>query len=298
MSQENTQPEVTVVVVSFNTRDLVLKCLESFQRFETGPSHEIIVVDNASSDGTAQAVEKNFPQVRIIRNMQNTGFARGANQGAAAGAGKWVLFFNPDAYLKESLLGPLLRCAESDFRIAAVGSRVEFPDGRHQPTAGVFPGLLLDFSDLFLGPVNFLPRFMRPNCILNRDFPKVRQVDWLSGSCLMVKREIFEKDGGFDEQFFLGEEDIDLGFRLKKDGWKVMYCPDAVMVHAGGQSRRKNSRSFFYLLQGRYPFYKKNRGVLYSGLYRARARFSIGMKMALSPIKDPKERFRGMPEEI
>lgn len=275
-------PSVSIVIVSYNTRDLVLKCLESIRRNGGASVLETLVVDNASADGTVEALRRDFPDVVRIENPGNYGFARAANQGAREAKGRWVLLLNSDAYFKTCILDAMVETAESGGRTAALGCRVVHENGRHQPSAGTFPNLRLDFSDLFLSPLSFLPGFLRGNCVLTEDFSSVRRVDWVSGSCLLLRRSVLEEEGWLDEQFFLGEEDVDLAFRLSRKKWDFIYFPGVSVVHVGGESRKKNPKSFYYFLLGRFLFYKKHRGASYAALYRALVRFSMRVRCLLA----------------
>ncbi len=272
--------DVSIIIVSYNTRELTLSCLASVQRHTACLSYEIIVIDNASSDGSPEGIEQQFSSVRVCRNSENSGFAAAVNQGLALSNGEFLVLLNSDASLRDNAVHGMVSYARKNPSVGAVGCRVTNQDGSHQPTAGRFPCLWLDFSDHFLRPLTFLPARWRQNCIYPDDFQEPVLVDWSAGSCLLLRRKALQEAGGLDEQFFLGDEDIDLGYRLKKTGWQAVYFPSASVVHLGGQSKKSNPRSAYYFFLGRHRFYQKHYPYRYARFYRLLLLLSIGLRWA------------------
>jgi GT2 family glycosyltransferase len=277
-------PDLSVVVVSFMTRQLTLSALESIARHTRTASYEIVAVDNASSDGSADAIAASFPDARLIRHATNVGFVRAVNQAIAACRGEFVVLLNSDAYLEQDALGPMMSHARSDARVGALGCRVVNPDGSYQPTTGRFPRLALEWSEQFLRPVGTLPEAWRQNCIYASDRSAPTEVDWIAGSCLLLRRRALDDVGGFDEQFVFGEEDIDLARRLRESGWTVVYYPGVSAVHVGGASRRSNRDAGDLWLRGRYRLYRKHRGAAYARVYQGTMMLSYAARWAAAAL--------------
>jgi hypothetical protein len=229
---------IGVVVVSFNTRDLLRDCLASV--LAQGPA-ETVVVDNGSTDGSAEEVGGGFPDVRLISCPENPGFGGAANRGIAACRTPFVLLLNADTRLEPGALAALVRALEGHPRAGVVGPRLLDPDGR--PQSSWFP----DPTPLHLLALNtYLNRLVRVAPVLRRRFRPVwarrvpaGPVPWIKGAALAFRRAAFEQVKGFDEGFFLYAEDIDLCFRLRQAGWEVRCAPEARVVHIEGASTRQ-----------------------------------------------------------
>ena len=263
-----TSVDASIIVVSYNTKDLTLACLESIRRHTSGITYEAIVVDNASTDGSADAIAEACPWVTLRRSGTNLGFSGGVNAGMAVNDSAFVILVNSDAYLTDNAFEGMVRFARRHPKIGGVGCRVVNEDRSHQPTAGRFPNLWLDFSDHVLRPLRVLPQAWRANCVDPVDYGEPVDADWLSGSCVLYRRGALSTAGGIDNDFFLGEEDIDLGYRLKHAGWRVVYVPVGGVVHLGGRSRALSPTSAGYFFGGRYRYYAKHRHVLYAETFR------------------------------
>ncbi len=280
------EPALSVIIPSFNTRDLTLRCVESVLTHARQIGLQVLVIDNASRDGSADAISERFPEVVVHRNATNVGFARAINQGLQVTGGDFALLLNSDAYVTDNALERMTGYMREHPRIGALGCRVVNPDGSHQPTAGRVPTLLLEISDQFLAPLTFLPRRLRRNCVLPRDFRRPADVDWVAGSCLLLRREALDAVGPLDEQFVLGEEDIDLGIRLRNAGWHVVYYPGAEVVHVGGQSRRLNAESAAHFYMGRYRLFQKHFGAHRANRYRRIMLASMGLRWLASRVSE------------
>ncbi len=233
--------DLAVVIVNHNAGDYLLRCLESVYGSAGDASLDVVVVDNASSDGSAERAARGRP-VRLICNEENRGFAAAANQGIAATAAPLVFLLNPDAEIAGGTLAGLMKVAEERPRAGAIGPLVRNPDGTLQPSARKVPGLGEALGHAFLGP--FFPnnRFTRSYTMAGWDRASERDVEWISGSAMLVRREALDEVGPFDEGYFMYVEDVDLCTRLRRAGWRVLFVPEIEVVHVMGVSARGQSR--------------------------------------------------------
>lgn len=228
---------LSVIIVTWNCRALVLDCLAALLAAELPEPAEIILVDNASADGTAEAVAAAHPAVRVIASPTNAGFAGGNNLGFAAARGRTLLLLNPDAFpaAPDSLIA-LWRFLETHPDHAAAGPRLLHGDGRHQVgDAGWRPG----FATLALhalGVTQLLPRHARGVFLIRPDRLGAGPVpvDWLCGACLMIRAEAVRRIGGLDERFFLYGEDVEWGCRMRQAGLRLAYLPGVMVRHLQG----------------------------------------------------------------
>ena len=251
---------VAVVIASWNTRALLAECLASV--FETAGDIdvEIVVVDNGSSDGSPAMVREQFPSVRLIANRENLGFARANNQAIAATATPYVLMLNSDARLAPGALQRLLACLEASPRAGLVGAHLRFPNGAFQDSHARFPNLVSEALILSgLGRLLYGPWY--PSFGPHADaVPRV--ADWVGGACMLARRTALAAVGGFDEEYFLYGEEMDLCYRLRRAGWEVWYEPTArVLHHREGSSVRQHAAVEERLYRGRLQFFRKHYGV-------------------------------------
>ena len=232
-------PLLSVVIVSFNTRDLLRQCLTSLNEQSGGIQKEVFVVDNVSRDGSADMVEREFPDVELIRSDINLGFAAANNRAFRVAAGRYVVLLNSDAFLQAGALQRATQHMDEDQSIGIGGARLLGRDGSPQPSGRLFPSPLndlLSLSGLAGGypSSKFFGRFDRTWA----NPEEAADVDWVPGAFSMIRRDALEKVGHFDENFFLYYEEVDLCRRMKKAGYRVRYWPDVVVVHYGGESSK------------------------------------------------------------
>lgn len=247
--------DISVIIVSWNVRDLLKKCLESIYRNTTPTppqrggddlSFEIIVVDNASSDGTVEMVKNNFPQVRLVANQKNKGFAAANNQGIKEAKGEYILLLNPDTEFIENSLEKVIAKMKSNEKIGVLGCRLLNPDKTVQPSVRRFPTVWSQLVILFklhkLFPF-LLNRYLAKDFVYDHPLTPslvkeggVIEVDQVMGAFFCVKKELFDKIGLLDEGYFIWFEEVDFCRRAKQTGYKVVYWPGTSVVHYGGQS--------------------------------------------------------------
>lgn len=231
-----------MVVVNYNAGDHLRRCLDSVVASAGEAALEIVVVDNASRDGSAERATRAHPEARLIRNPDNRGFAAAANQGIRATAAPFVLLINPDAEIAGGTLSGLLKVARDRPGAGVIGPRILHPDGTVYPSARKVPGVALAVGHALLSP--FFPRnpFTRAYTMADWDRSFEREVDWVSGSCMLLQREALDQVGLLDEGYFLYAEDADLCTRLRAAGWSVLFSPELDVVHEGGVSTGRSAR--------------------------------------------------------
>jgi N-acetylglucosaminyl-diphospho-decaprenol L-rhamnosyltransferase len=245
-------PDLAVVIVNHNAGDYLGRCLDSVLGAGGGISLDVVVVDNASRDGSARAVESR-PGVRLIENGSNLGFAAGANVGIRATEAPFVLLLNPDAEILSGTLASLVKVARDRPDAGAIGVLVRNPDRTIQPSARRVPRTFEALMHAFLGPLVPENPWTRAYTMADWDRASEREVEWISGSAMLLRREALRDVGVFDEGYFMYVEDVDLCTRLREVGWQVVFSPELEVVHeigvsAWGQSRRmalEHSRSIY-----------------------------------------------------
>jgi N-acetylglucosaminyl-diphospho-decaprenol L-rhamnosyltransferase len=259
--------DLAVIIVSYNTRDLLANCLKSVSAglARSELAGEVWVVDNASADGSAQMVCERFPLVHLVAHDENVGFAAGNNLALSAmGWGqdttsRHVLFLNPDTRVMGDALGELIRFLDGMPRAGVAGARLVHDDGSFQHSAFAFPGLMQIFFDFFplhhrLLDSRLNGRYARRLYEAGRPFP----VDHPLGAAMMVRGDTLLKVGAFDERFFMYCEEIDLCRRIKSAGWAIYCVPRAEIVHLVGQSTRQfRDQMFVSLWRSRYLMFDK-----------------------------------------
>ncbi len=231
--------DLSVIVLSFNTKDITNECLEKlkkavdFAEKEIGLKSEVIVLDNASSDGSIDLISQKHSWVKLITSPVNTGFSGGNNLAMKECKGKHILLLNSDAFVKENTLIDAINFFESHPDCDVLGCKLEFAHGSLQPSAGYLPtpinttfwisGLsLLPFADYFVKPIH--PKN-------DSFFEKMRQVEWVMGAFFMLNREVYERTKGFDDSIFMYGEEVEWCKRIEKKGFKMYYCPDFSITH-------------------------------------------------------------------
>jgi GT2 family glycosyltransferase/SAM-dependent methyltransferase/glycosyltransferase involved in cell wall biosynthesis len=226
--------DVSIIIPLYNKVEYTQQCLESLAQNTPSGQYEVVLVDNASTDATPEFLKCLEGDVKIIRNEKNEGFVRACNIGAHASTGKYLLFLNNDTMVMPGWLEAMLRLAEGDARIGAIGAKLVYPDGKLQEAGAI---LFNDGSGWNFG---------RGDDPARENYNQPAEVDYCSGACLLVRRELFEQLNGFDMRYAPAYyEDTDLCFGIRQLGYKVMYCPDAVIVHFEGITAGTDLQSGF-----------------------------------------------------
>lgn len=258
------QPRVDVVIVHYNTRALLRRCLEAVCAIDDGLLGRVVVVDNASADRAVEQTSVAFPDVELICNRRNLGFAAACNRGIAVAKSSYCLLLNPDALIEERSLMVLLDCMATRPDAGVVAPRLVNPDGslqwscRRYPTVPALVARGARLGALLRGPVdNYLMR--------DWDHREMRTVDWAVGACLLLRRAALDEVGPLDERFFLYCEDTDLCRRMQLAGWKVYYEPAATVAHVHRRESAKliPNRTHIFHLWSLLRLFRKHRFPLY-----------------------------------
>ena len=232
--------DVSIIIVNWNTKKLLKDCLTSIYEQRRDMDFEVIVVDNCSSDGSAEMVRTEFPKVTLIENRENRGFAAANNQAIAIANGRYILLLNSDTIVLDKAIEKTVSFADANPEAAAFGCRVLNPDRTVQTTCFMFPSIL----NMLLSST-YLYKFFPGNKFFGReqmtwwDRNDVREVDVVTGCFILVRSEAIEQVGILDERFFMYGEETDWCYRFKKNGWKIMFTPAGQIIHFGGQSASK-----------------------------------------------------------
>ncbi len=260
--------DVSVVIVSYNVSDLLNECIISIKK-ETSCSYEIIVVDNNSVDNSVEMLKTKHPDVKLIQNNHNVGFARANNQAFKEATGKYILMLNPDTIILKNAINKLVQFMDKHPEMGASGPKVLNTDMTLQHNCHHFPSVLIRFAGYLQ-----LKKFFPKNRLFGREhmtywnYNEIKEIDWITGCALLIRTCALVEVGYLDENYFMYTEETDLCFRLKKYGWKILYYPSAHIIHHGGRSALKqNKEKVFsksittYLFSTQYYFFKKNYGI-------------------------------------
>lgn len=259
------RPEVrlSIVIVNWNTRDLLQQCLASVLRETEQIKCEVFLVDNASKDGSAQMVTEVFPEVELTVNEENLGFAKAANQALRITQGRFVMLLNPDTQIMHGSLQRMIDFLEDCPEASIIGCQILNPDGTIQPSFGRFPDLRSQFlyqSYLFKLIPAGLPVGSTPHRWQTKEYTTTHEVDWATGACLMFRHELLSKVGLLDESIFMYAEDADWCFRAAREGYKAYYAPEGQIVHHFGGGAKQNYAAWILnSTKGLWHFFRKHR---------------------------------------
>ena len=224
--------DLSICIVNWNTCDLLRACLNSIYQTVTRHSFEVIVLDNASTDGSAAMVAAEFPQARLIANRQNVGFAAGNNQALSAAQGRYLMILNPDTEAPAGSFDAMIDYLEAHAEVGVLSPKLIYPDGKPQNSCLSFPTLFTEFADLS-GMARKHPKspFWARYTMAGWAHDETREVDQPMGTCLLACREVVEQVGLLDERFPLYYNDVDWCRRIKDAGWKIVFLAEVSLVH-------------------------------------------------------------------
>ncbi len=239
----NTQIDLSIVIVNYNTKELTLSCIESIKKNTHKIRYEIIVVDNGSEEELGIRDE----ELKMVRNRKNLGFAKANNQGIELSKGRYVLLLNSDTLIHDNVLGEMVGWMGENPKIGIATCALKNKDGSLQGTGGYFPSLLRVFSWMTIQDFPFVDYFIKPfHPTKEKSFSKndkfyseSKELDWVTGAFMMIRRGVVDEIGYLDEEYFMYTEETDFCFRAKKKGWKVFYNPKWSITHLGGASSTK-----------------------------------------------------------
>lgn len=261
--------KLSIIIVSWNVREDLARCIQSIRENSPCEEFEVIVVDNASSDGTVDSIKQDFPDVTIIANKENRGFAAANNQGIKKARGQYLFFLNPDTIVHPLSLDVLMNFMDGNSNAGACGPKLLNEDGMTQPSTRRFPtfrGALYRHTVFrFLG---IFRSEYKKWLMKDFDYDREMDVDEVGGAALMVRRSVIDRIGGMDESFFMYYEEVDLCYGIKQSGWRTVFIPEAVITHLGGRSANQISvMSRILMLTSLLIFFRKYRGKLATGFF-------------------------------
>jgi len=275
--------EVSVVIPNWNGRDLLPDCIASLQQTRGDLNLEIVVVDDASTDGSVELLRERFPDVRVISTGSNKGFAGACNRGVASVETPYVLLLNSDARLQPGALKQLMAVARAQPDAAVVGAQLRNADGTFQNSYARFPTLWSDWMIITgIGRLLYGPTY--PSCDTTNDGTPLK-IDWVGGACMLIRRDAFAAIGGFDEGYFMYAEEMDLCYRLRKAGAQVWYQPAAIVIHLGGESAvNLGARREAILYRSQVRFHRLHYGRGAADLLRAMILTATAVKIAVHGV--------------
>lgn len=254
--------DLTISIVNWNTKNYLKQCLQSIIEKIVDIAYEIIVVDNNSEDGSVDMVQSNFPEIKLIRNNTNFGFAKASNQAYKISSGKYILLLNPDIEIVNSAVQGMIDFMESNPRVGALGPKLITSNGNLDPSCRNIPNFFTDFVESsFLDILFPKSKFFNYLKMGNWNHNQIREVEQLKGACILFRREALEKSGFMDEQFFMYYEEVDLCYRIKKTGCKIYFLPRVEVIHHGGGSAKQiESEAIYQRLKSKIKFFRKHYG--------------------------------------
>ena len=270
---------LSIVIVNWNTEALLRQCLASIVAHPPDGPYEVVVVDNASTDGSVEMVRDEFPAVVLLANEQNAGFAAGNNLAIEASTADMILLLNSDTVVRPGALEALLQFMESHSGAGAAGARLLNPDGTLQPSCFPLPTLLSEGLHLF--HLDYRQR----RAMQTWDVSQPRAVDVLLGACMLLRRAAVQQVGLLDEGYFMYSEEVDYCRRLQEAGWTLHWVPEAEVVHYGGQSTRQVATEMFLrLYAGKLRYFRKHEGRRAGQVYKLILFVAALFRLLLLPL--------------
>jgi GT2 family glycosyltransferase len=262
--------DLSIIIVNWNTRDLLAQCLRSIYDTVSNLSFEVIVVDNASTDGSQEMVWQEFPNVSLIANTENLGFAKANNQAIRRNQGRYVLLLNSDTFVRENTIERVVAFMDTHPEAGMAGCKLLYGDGHLQPSCSTFPTLFTEFC-IATG----LDRLFSKSSLFGKyrmtywDFDDVREVDVIMGAFMLVRAIAIDEVGLMDEDYFMYSEEVDWCYQFKEKRWKIYFYPDVEAVHLwGGSIKRIRVKMLIQMYCSRIAFFRKYYGRQSTGLLK------------------------------
>lgn len=258
---------ISIILINLNTHDFLKACIASMGVRLEDPAFEVILVDNGSTDGSVEMVRRDFPQVRVFPQAENLGFTKANNIGLRAARGEYLLVLNSDTEIVDDALEMMCAHMDANPRIGALGAQLLNTDRTVQLSCRAFPSYRTVFFHRYSLLTRLFPRnrYSAEYLMTDSGHDKTIEVDWVSGACLLTRRETADQVGLLDEGFFIYAEDVDWCYRMKQAGWSVVYYPDAKVLHHIGRATRKIPyKMTYHRHRSMWRFYKKHysRGIV------------------------------------
>ncbi|MEQ8677441.1 MAG: glycosyltransferase family 2 protein [Aggregatilineales bacterium] len=296
----NTYPlALSIIIVNWNVRDLLRNCLQSiYDNHKDNLTIEVIVVDSDSHDASVEMIQKEFEQVVLLAQSANVGFTKGNNIGLEVARGKYILLLNPDTEIIGDSLQQMVRFLEAHTDVGIAGPHTLNTDGTYQSTRRRFPTIMTAFFEsTWLQP--FAPKAILEHFYVSEFADDATiEVDWVQGSALMARREVYEQIGGLDTGFVMFSEEMDWCKRAKDAGWKVFYLGDALITHHGGKSTEQvTANKHIYFQESKLRYFHKHHGWLVASLLRAFLLSTYAIQIGIEGIKSLLGSKRAMRQE-
>jgi GT2 family glycosyltransferase len=273
--------DVSIIIVNWNGRDLLARCLQCVETTIKQACYEIIVVDNGSTDGSQEMLKRDFPQVKRIENTSNVGFARANNQAMEISQGRYVLLLNSDAFVKDGTVDTMVAFMDAHPEAGMAACKLLYEDGRLQPSCSSFPTLATEFfMATRLDKLFPKSRLFGGYLMTYWNFDSVREVDSIMGAFMLVRASAIQQVGRMDERYFMYSEEADWCYQFKKVGWKIYFVPDPETVHLwGGSATQVATRMHVELYRSRVQFFRKNYGAMSARLLKLLIGFSCVLRL-------------------
>jgi GT2 family glycosyltransferase len=276
MSRFEPEIDLSIIIVSYNVRELLRKCLKSIQSFQKDLSFEVTVIDNNSEDRSAEMIRREFAGIALLENRRNLGFSAACNQGIRRSRGRFVLLLNPDTEFTPGGITEMVKFMDSCAQAGICGPEMTDSQGKVHYSCRSFPSYLTAISSGQSILNRLFPRNPLSRKYLQKDLNRTERIetDWVSGSCLLAKREVFERIGLLDTRFFMYVEDVDLCYRAEKAGYSVYCFPHVTVIHhTAGSSRRRRVLTLVEHHRSMYRFHRKHyhpnfflKGIVFCGI--------------------------------
>jgi GT2 family glycosyltransferase len=254
-------PDLSIIIVNWNTRDLLARCIKSVYDTVMDLNFEVILVDNASTDRSNEMVRQSFPNIYLIENSVNVGFARANNQAIKFCNGRYILFLNSDTVVLENAILKMVQFMDQHPNVGITGPQLLYPNGKPQLSHGAFPTLILEFVSQ-IGLDKLLLKFSN---IISLNHHNPYKTGYINGSTLLIRKKTIMQVGELDERFFMFSEEIDLCKRVQNGGWEIYFIPDSKIIHLEGGSTDLNVRRISLLYSSKLLYFEKyyGKGVAY-----------------------------------